>query len=224
MRSRLPADPAHSHLDIRDRIIAQAEALIRQFGPSKITVVSLAQALGMSPANIYRFFDSKSSIVRAVVGRQMEKVEDAAGAIVMIQGPIRQRLRDLLTEIDRKNQERYINDTRLHELVTAAMKADRGVFLSHLDRVSGIIGELIAEGIEAGELRTPNARLAAACTSTAMLRYIHPQMITGTEQPGITLEEMIDFILASLSLEERRGEAVLASQAHKISVLSNQPQ
>jgi hypothetical protein len=57
-----------------------------------------------------------------------------------------------------------------------------------------------------------------------MLHYIHPQMITGTEQPGITLEEMIDFILASLSLEERRGEAVLASQAHKISILSNQPQ
>ena len=50
--------------DTRARIMETAEALFRRLGFAKTTVADIAAELGMSPANIYRFFASKNAIVR----------------------------------------------------------------------------------------------------------------------------------------------------------------
>ena len=62
-------------------ILATAERLFRDVGYLKTTVADIAKTLKMSPANIYRFFDSKKSIHEGVARRLMAEVEDAADAI-----------------------------------------------------------------------------------------------------------------------------------------------
>ncbi len=52
--------------DIRQAIIEAAERLYRKYGSQKITVSDIARDLHMSPANVYRFFTSKSEINKAV--------------------------------------------------------------------------------------------------------------------------------------------------------------
>ena len=52
--------------DTRARIIETAEALFRRLGFAKTTVADIAAELGMSPANVYRFFPSKNAIVEAI--------------------------------------------------------------------------------------------------------------------------------------------------------------
>ena len=42
-----------------------AERLFREIGYQKTTVADIAKELRMSPANVYRFFDSKKAIPRA---------------------------------------------------------------------------------------------------------------------------------------------------------------
>ena len=51
----------------RCRIVDTAERLFRQFGYLKTTVGDIAAGLGMSSANIYRFFASKAAITEAVL-------------------------------------------------------------------------------------------------------------------------------------------------------------
>ncbi len=48
--------------DTRERILVVAERLFRELGYQKTTVGDIAKALHMSPANVYRFFDSKKAI------------------------------------------------------------------------------------------------------------------------------------------------------------------
>jgi len=48
--------------DVRERILTTAERLFREIGYQKTTVADIARDLRMSPANVYRFFDSKKSI------------------------------------------------------------------------------------------------------------------------------------------------------------------
>jgi AcrR family transcriptional regulator len=55
--------------DTRARIIETAEALFRRVGFAKTAVADIAGELGMSPANIYRFFPSKNAIVQAICQR-----------------------------------------------------------------------------------------------------------------------------------------------------------
>ena len=66
--------------DTRARIMEAAEALFRRLGYAKTAVVDIAAELGMSPANIYRFFPSKNAIVEAICQRCLTEVEEKAWA------------------------------------------------------------------------------------------------------------------------------------------------
>jgi AcrR family transcriptional regulator len=186
--------------DMRTRIVVVAEKLFREIGYQKTTVADIAKVLRMSPANVYRFFDSKKSINAAVARRLMGEVEDAADAIVADRAPAATRLRALLSSIHLMNAERYVGDARLHEMVAVAMEENWDVCTAHMDRLIGTIGAVIADGAATGEFHAPDVELTAACTCTAMMRFFHPQMIAQCAiKPGPTLEQMIDFVLAGLA-------------------------
>src|SRR5258708_5646242 len=62
-------------LQTRQLIIETARAHLRRFGENKVTVVDIARSLGMSHANVYRFFPSKSGILDAVIDEWLAKME-----------------------------------------------------------------------------------------------------------------------------------------------------
>jgi len=186
--------------DMRDRILVVAERLFREIGYQKTTVADIAKVLRMSPGNVYRFFDSKKSINAGVARRLMGEVEDAAQLIVAAPEPAPQRLRELLTSIHQMNAERYVGDSKLHEMVAIAMEENWDVCTAHMEHITGNIAAVIAGGVASGEFHAPDVALAAMCTCTAMLRFFHPQMIAQcVDKPGPTLAQMIDFVLAGLA-------------------------
>src|SRR6201997_3471698 len=107
----------HIEPDPRERILVVAERLFRQLGYQKTTVADIAKELRMSPANVYRFFDSKKSINAGVAKRLMGEVEQASIKIVSGKGGAADRLRELLSSVHRMNSERYVADAKMHEMV-----------------------------------------------------------------------------------------------------------
>jgi AcrR family transcriptional regulator len=190
----------HIEHDTRERILVVAERLFREIGYQKTTVADIAKVLRMSPANVYRYFDSKKAIHEGVARTLMGGVEDAAQAIAAKPGPAAARLRELVTTIHRMNCERYIGDSKLHEMVEIAMEESWEVCVAHMHRLTETIGQVIAEGAASGEFEVPDVPLAAMCTCTAMMRFFHPQMIAQTaNKPGPSLDQMVDFVLAGLT-------------------------
>jgi AcrR family transcriptional regulator len=186
--------------DTRERILVVAERLFRQIGYQKTTVGDIAKELRMSPANVYRFFDSKKAIHEGVARGLMGGVEDAAQIIATRRGPAASRLRELLTTIHRMNSERYVGDSKLHEMVEIAMQESWEVCVAHMERITETIGAVIAEGATSGEFEVDDVTEAAMCACTAMMRFFHPQMIAQcANKPGPSLEQMIDFVIAGLS-------------------------
>ncbi len=154
----------------------------------------------MSPANVYRFFESKKAIHQAVAESLMGEVELEAQRIVAKPGPVRERFRELLTTVNRMNTERYVGDSKLHEMVEIAMQEDWEVCVSHIHRVTETIGAVIAQGVASGDFEAADVPLAALCTCTAMIHFFHPQMIAqANNKPGPTIDQMIDFVIAGLS-------------------------
>jgi AcrR family transcriptional regulator len=190
----------HIEPDTRERILVVAERLFREIGYQKTTVADIAKVLRMSPANVYRFFDSKKAIHEGVARTLMGGVEDAAEAIAARSGPAAARLRELVTTVHRMNRERYVGDSKLHEMVEIAMEESWEVCVAHMERITQTIGAVIAEGVASGEFEAPDVPLAAMCTCTAMMRFFHPQMIAQSiNKPGPSLDQMIDFTLAGLA-------------------------
>ncbi len=76
----------HTETNVRERILVTAERLYREIGYQKTTVADIAKSLHMSPANVYRFFNSKKSITAGVARRLMGEVEHASQAIATGRG------------------------------------------------------------------------------------------------------------------------------------------
>src|SRR3954454_13689376 len=195
----------HIESDTRERILVVAERLFREIGYQKTTVADIAKVLRMSPANVYRFFDSKKAINEGVARRLMGEVEDAAQTIATRPEASAQRLRELMTSIHRMNSERYVGDSKLHEMVEIAMEESWDVCVAHMQVITGTIAEVIAQGAASGEFEAPDVPLAAACASTAMMRFFHPQMIAQcADRPGPSIDQMIDFVLPALKPKSNR--------------------
>src|SRR3954453_8802587 len=189
----------HIEPDTRERILVVAERLFRQIGYQKTTVADIAKELRMSPANVYRFFDSKKAIHEGVARGLMGEVEVEAQRIADGPGPAAPRLRELLKTIHRMNSERYVGDSKLHEMVEIAMEEDWDVCVAHIECCTGIIGEVIAQGVASGEFEAPDLPLAALCTCTGMIRFFHPQMIAqAVNKPTATIDQMTDFFFRAL--------------------------
>jgi AcrR family transcriptional regulator len=189
----------HIETDVRERILITAERLFREIGYQKTTVADIAKALQMSPANVYRFFDSKKSINAGVARRLMGEVEQASQAIAARRGGAAGRLRELLTTIHRMNSDRYVGDSKMHEMVAVAMEENWDVCKAHMHCLIEEIAAVIASGAASGEFRVPDVGIAAMCTCAAMVRFFHPQLIAeSANKPGPTLDQMIDFVIAGL--------------------------
>ena len=195
----------HVEPDTRERILVVAERLFRQIGYQKTTVADIAKELRMSPANVYRFFDSKKAIHEGVARGLMGGVEEAAQQIARRPGTATERLRELLTTVHRMNSERYVGDSKLHEMVEIAMEESWEVCVAHIQRITESIGAVIAQGVASGEFEAADVPLAALCTCTGMIRFFHPQMIAqAVNKPGPSIEQMIDFLLKGLVAKGRK--------------------
>jgi AcrR family transcriptional regulator len=190
----------HTEADTRARILLTAERLFREIGYQKTTVADIAKVLKMSPANVYRFFDSKRAIHEAVACRLMGEVEQAASAIAAKPVSATERMRELLMTVHYMNKERYVGDSKLHEMVTIAMEEDWKVCDTHLEFLVGTVGKVLVDGMASGEFKPGDPMTTALCVFSAMLRFFHPQIIAQcANKTGPSLERMVDFVMSGIS-------------------------
>jgi AcrR family transcriptional regulator len=194
----------HTETDHRTRIIEVAARLFREIGYQKTTVADIAKVLKMSPANVYRFFDSKSAIHRAVARGLMSEVEAAVTTIAGEPLSATDRLREILSTIHHMNSERYVGDAKLHEMVAVAMEENWDICDAHLACLGEMIGKVIADGVASGEFKPCDLEQTAKCVSVAMCRFFHPQMIAQcadkTKQIDVRINDMIEFVISAISV------------------------
>jgi AcrR family transcriptional regulator len=190
---------ASAEPDTRCRIIETAERLFRRIGYQKTTVADIAKALRMSPANVYRFFDSKKAINEAVAERLMREVEGAIEVIARRDAPAADRLRDMVVTMHRMNAALYTDELRMHEMVERALSESWQVVHAHIERKGVIFQRVVEEGIAAGEFASADPVVAARCVQVALIRFFHPALLVQCAgEPGPSLDQMTEFVLAGL--------------------------
>jgi AcrR family transcriptional regulator len=183
----------------RCKIIATAERLFREIGFQKTTVADIARELHMSSANVYRFFGAKSEISAAVARQLIGEVEAAVERIANGPGSASEKLRAFILTNERMNAERYVADRKIHDMVEAAQQENWPIILQHVDRMDAMLEQVIASGMESGEFRKGDARIAARLVHVACIRYCHPRLIVEcADRPEPTSEQMVDFCIAAL--------------------------
>jgi AcrR family transcriptional regulator len=181
----------------RCRIVETAERLFRQYGYLKTTVGDIATELGMSPANIYRFFASKAAITEAVLQRVTGEVIEEARVIAADPNlGAEEKLRRVIRTCNSAICERCLADSRMHAMVHAAIDENWQVIRRHKAALREVTAAIIADGVDTGEFDVPDPQLAALCFQHAMMSSMHPLIVEHRLREGEDIEAMIEPMLA----------------------------
>ena len=151
-----------------------ADTLFRRLGYAKTTVADIAAELRMSPANIYRFFPSKTAIVQAMCQRCLNEAEDRIWVIARSRGPASARLERLELELLAYHKENLLEDQKVSEVVQVAMEESWAAILTHKEVIRNAIELILRDGVEAKEFAAIDPRETSALIMKAYVAFCHP--------------------------------------------------
>jgi len=187
---------------VRARILDIAEEHFRRVSHRKTSVADIASELGMSPANVYRFFPSRDAINESICRRVVNEVTDLASAIARTNAPALEKLDRLLTAVHHHNKTKLIKERPVHDMIVAAIQQNWAGITAHTARMVAIIEAIIREGIAAGELKVEDPAEAARAVNASFMPFLHPILIEHRVQHGedteAGLREQIRFIRKAL--------------------------
>jgi AcrR family transcriptional regulator len=178
MNPRATTQPRTRSEDTRARIMEAAEKLFRQLGFAKTAVADIAAELGMSPANIYRFFPSKNAIVEAICRRCLSEVDEKAWAVARSRGPAAARLERLVLEILAYHKENLLTDKRVNDIVLIAIEDSWDAIQAHKDVIRNVVELIVRDGIEAGEFEAVDPPETARLMMRSLVAFMHPVLIS----------------------------------------------
>ena len=173
-------------------MVETAERLFRQFGYLKTTVGDIAAELGMSSANIYRFFASKAAITEAVLQKVTGRV--IAEARIVAADPelaAEEKLRRVIRICNSAICERCVADNRMQAMVHAAIEENWQVIRRHKAALRERIGGY-RHGIRDGEFDVADPEAGRACFQHAMMSSLHPLIVEHRLRDGEDIEAMLE--------------------------------
>ena len=159
---------------VESRILDAARAHIGKFGASRVTVVAIAEDLGMTHANVYRHFASKAALLDAVTAAWLRPLEASLHAVVEGADPAHDKLERVLMAVHGTYRRTLETDPRLFELLIDALENGRAVARQHRSRVQGEVQGIVEDGIAGGAFALTDQRRAMALIFDVAHRFIHP--------------------------------------------------
>lgn len=176
--------------DTRARIMDTADALFRRLGYDKTAVADIASELGMSPANIYRFFPSKTAIVQAICQRCLAKLETQVWTVARGRGAAGERLERLVLEVLAYHKENLLEEQKVNDIVLVAMEENWAAIMAHKEVQRTAIELILRDGIEAGEFEPVDPRETSVLIMRSYASFCHPVLIAEGVRNGEDLDAL----------------------------------
>lgn len=167
-----------SDLEIKNRILDAARENFFANGFSKVTMEEFAQSMGMSKKTIYKFFQSKDEIVKAITHEKLKKVHDTCECIrVDDTKEFIDRIKATTTYITREMQQMkpqfYLDVQRTMPDLWKEIDTFRH------EKVMSDFGKMVKQGVELGIFRSDvNADVFVLMYATAMQSIINPEVLS----------------------------------------------
>nr|WP_308220140.1 TetR/AcrR family transcriptional regulator [Methylobacterium crusticola] len=188
------------------RLLAIAAEHLRRLGHRQVTVVGVAAEAGMTHANVYRYFPSKTALVDAVAGRWLREVETELGAIADAPDPADDKLERLILALAATQREVLAADPHLFAVHRDATVESRPIARRHRGRLRQLVDRVIEEGLSAGTFSLRDRERAIAFIFDASHRFVHPASIQlDAEVPRDLIETRLGAVIRAVLRVLRTG-------------------
>lgn len=188
-------------LATRATIVETAERLFRTLGYQKTTVADIARELKMSPANIYRFFPSKSAINEAIAGRILADLMQAVREVSHSPDSPPQRIRALFRLLQEQTIALFFHERRMHDMVAAAIGEHWPVIDAYIQAIDDAFTRIVADGVAQGVFDAPDPALTGKLLHCTCPLFTHPTLVEQcqeTENLPELAAAMAEFCLRAL--------------------------
>jgi AcrR family transcriptional regulator len=187
--------------ETRDRILHAAMERIKHYGYGKTTMAEIAADCGMSPGNIYRFFEAKIDIAEAMARHHYAEQHARLSAIARRRDIAPDaRLRLMLFTRMRENHELIASNAKVLD-IAEVLHRERPLFANeHLAQERVYMGALLEEGAEMGLFARGDFTLIAEMIQSATVKFAFPALISQLTLPKLEreLEGVLDLLLKGL--------------------------
>ena len=125
------------------RLLAIAADQLREFGPKHVTVVGIADAAGMTHANVYRYFANKAALIDAVAGQWLRQMEAIIADIADSPDPADDKLERLIQAWARVHRDLLKEDRHLFDVYCSATETARPLIRKHRSRMRLLIDRVL---------------------------------------------------------------------------------
>jgi AcrR family transcriptional regulator len=156
------------------RLVDIARAHVRKFGHARTTVVGVAADAGMTHANVYRYFPSKTALLDEVVASGLRPLEARLREAADGADPAHDKLERMLIAVHGDYRAKLDDDPALFDLLIEALAKNRPSARKHRARVQSEIQRVLEEGVASGAFAMTDRRRAMSLIFDAAHRFIHP--------------------------------------------------
>jgi AcrR family transcriptional regulator len=156
------------------RLLEIAHAHVRKFGHARTTVVGVAVEAGMTHANVYRYFPSKTALLDEVVAASLRPLEARLREAADGADPAHDKLERMLMAVHRDYRGKLDADPALFDLLIEALAKNRASVRKHRARVQSEIQRVVEDGVASGSFSMTDRRRAMSLIFDAGHRFLHP--------------------------------------------------
>ena len=191
---------------VRERIIANAEALFFARGFSGVTMDRIATELGISKKTLYQHFASKHQLLYAVVSRMMAESEGVIKSLT--EDPkldYFQRMAGLVEHISRRISK--ISRDFMQDLQKSAPEMWEEINQFRQKKIYHNFGLLVKKGIRAGLIRPEiDPDLVVQMYAALVQQMINPQaLVHSAYTPGQLRKAIVELVFAGAMTEKGRA-------------------
>lgn len=158
-----------------------AEALFRERGIAKSSIADIAQALHMSPANIFKHFHSKATLVDAICDRHITRM---IGRFKTLDQP--SPAPERLGTVVRNLMEAHLEDIRKNpfflEIIFLMSDADLPSGQHYKELIDALFYDLVRQGAEDGVYHCTDYQATSRHVSAAFMGVLHPVFLVGEDE------------------------------------------
>jgi AcrR family transcriptional regulator len=192
---------------VRERIIANAEALFFARGFSGVTMDRIATELGISKKTLYQHFASKHQLLYAVVSRMMAESEGVIKALT--EDPrldYFQRMAGLVEHISRRTSK--ISRDFMQDLQKSAPDMWEEINEFRRRKIYHNFGLLVKKGVRAGLIRPEiDTDLVVQMYAGLVQQMINPQaLVHSAYTPGQLMKAIVELVFAGAMTEKGRAK------------------
>ncbi len=184
----------------RAEIMEAADQLIRDKGAISFTMTDLANAAGMSPSNVYRFFENKDALAEAMAGEWFADLLVIMENLVAADIPVEDKLYRFFAERLILKRARYDEDPELFASYMELGDEHFDVIKGYVDLADHYMASILAEAMEAGYFKGLELDAIVSLVNTMVQPFCNPNLMMqmmhlATEE---RLHVVVDTILEGL--------------------------